>query len=373
MRIKRFSYENKATGWKLEPMEFGEFNLLVGVSGVGKSKILRAILDLQKMVQGESLNGIVWEVQFSIGSSDYCWLGEFENTGFMQEIALPQTDQMNLPKIIYEELSCGSKVLVKRDIHQTLFNDVPLPKGLSSTKSIISLFKEDEKIAPIFAGFKGIVHHDQLDKLLADIFNIRFDNLRQEYQTLEAIQQSYVNPQLKLALIYFNTPEVFSEIKTYFIDLFPQVEDVKFDFSSQENLPFFIANFPLVYIKEVGQWITQSQVSSGMEKALMLIADFYTQAEGTIILIDELENSLGVNCINIFEHIPYRQHGLQFIITSHHPKIIGGIPMKNWKIVTRQGHIVTIHEAKEFKRLSALKLDPFIQLINLPEYVEGIE
>jgi len=43
MRIKRFSYENKATGWKLEPMEFGDFNLLVGVSGVGKSKILDAL------------------------------------------------------------------------------------------------------------------------------------------------------------------------------------------------------------------------------------------------------------------------------------------------------------------------------------------
>lgn len=42
MFIKRFEYEALRTGWKLERTEFDAFNLLVGNSGVGKTKILRA-------------------------------------------------------------------------------------------------------------------------------------------------------------------------------------------------------------------------------------------------------------------------------------------------------------------------------------------
>lgn len=46
--------------------------------------------------------------------------------------------------------------------------------------------------------------------------------------------------------------------------------------------------------------------------------------------------------------------------------------MQYWKIVTRAGSAVTVREASQFKRLNAQKLDHFVQLINLPEYTEGI-
>ena len=60
MRIKTFSYIDKATGWELKPVAFNQLTLLVGASGVGKTRILNSILDLKRIVRGESLNGVKW-------------------------------------------------------------------------------------------------------------------------------------------------------------------------------------------------------------------------------------------------------------------------------------------------------------------------
>jgi recombinational DNA repair ATPase RecF len=48
MRIEKLYYRNHVTGWELATMEFGDVNLLVGVSGVGKTKILEVIRSLRK-------------------------------------------------------------------------------------------------------------------------------------------------------------------------------------------------------------------------------------------------------------------------------------------------------------------------------------
>jgi hypothetical protein len=59
MRIEKLYYCNHVNGWELSPMEFGFVNLLVGVFGVGKTKILEVIRSLKEIVFG-----IDWEKQF---------------------------------------------------------------------------------------------------------------------------------------------------------------------------------------------------------------------------------------------------------------------------------------------------------------------
>ena len=43
MLLKTLSYLDKKTGWTLQDLKLDRFNLLVGASGVGKTRILRAI------------------------------------------------------------------------------------------------------------------------------------------------------------------------------------------------------------------------------------------------------------------------------------------------------------------------------------------
>ncbi len=110
-----------------------------------------------------------------------------------------------------------------------------------------------------------------------------------------------------------------------------------------------------------------------MIRTFIHISEMYLLSKGTVVLIDEFENSLGVNCIDILtEDLIYEHSRLQFIATSHHPYIINKIPYDYWKIVTRKGGKIKAFNAKEFK-LGDSSHERFINLINLPEYKKGIE
>jgi AAA15 family ATPase/GTPase len=135
----------------------------------------------------------------------------------------------------------------------------------------------------------------------------------------------------------------------------------------------FILDFP-IQIKEKGvnNWIFQNNISSGMLKTLIHISELYLSPEGTVILIDEFENSLGINCIDVVTDLLVENRNIQFILTSHHPYIINNIGMEHWKIVTRKGGVVTVIDAKDLN-LGKSRHQAFMQLINLEEYSEGIK
>ena len=91
-----------------------------------------------------------------------------------------------------------------------------------------------------------------------------------------------------------------------------------------------------------------------------------------MILIDEFENSLGVNCIEeVAELVLYPEVDIQFILTSHHPYIINNIDFNNWKIVVRDGSMVSVHSAKDLQIGSHSKHDAFMQLIQTSAYKTG--
>ncbi len=78
MKIKSLQYVNNALEWKLEHVEFKHKTLLVGASGVGKTQILKAIMDLRQIASGSSVNGVAWVIEFStLDGSNYRWEGAF--------------------------------------------------------------------------------------------------------------------------------------------------------------------------------------------------------------------------------------------------------------------------------------------------------
>ena len=76
---------------------------------------------------------------------------------------------------------------------------------------------------------------------------------------------------------------------------------------------------------------------------------------------------------SITDDIFLSNHDKQYIITSHHPYIINNISPEYWKIVTRKGSIITVHDAKDF-HISPTRQKAFIELINvLEDFPEGLE
>ncbi|MDL5054282.1 AAA family ATPase [Oscillatoria laete-virens NRMC-F 0139] len=127
-----------------------------------------------------------------------------------------------------------------------------------------------------------------------------------------------------------------------------------------------------VSIKEKGvqDWI--KNISSGMFKTLMYISELYLSPDDCVILIDEFENSLGINCLDNVTDLILSNRKSQFIITSHHPYVINNISPAYWKIVTRKGSLVTVKDAKDF-HIPDSRQKAFIDLINVLQNEEDAD
>lgn len=376
MRINYIKYTDHNLNWELQRVDFNSLVLLVGASGVGKTRILSAIESLVNIAKGKSISGIEWEIEFrTINNSIYNWKGTFETIdepAIIQEWDFDEEDTKKKAKIINEELYLNGTQIVKRDINEIIFASKKTPK-LSSSESIISLLKEEELIQPVFNGFKKIVISDQSFSTRAPFrtYGIDIDEIENQYKNLDEIQEANIETIAKLYATYRHANTIFNKIKEKFIDIFPQVEDIKFE--PIKNVPSWLKDEPFVHIKEIDlpNWVYQSKISSGMIRTLLHVSEIFLSSKGTVILIDEFENSLGINCIDdLTDELINSTRNLQYIITSHHPYIINRIDFKFWKLVTRKGSLVKAQDASTFN-LGKSKHDAFLQLINLEQYRTG--
>lgn len=376
MKLKSIKYNNNEQEWGFEKVDFFDLTLLVGVSGVGKTQILRSIYALKKIAKGSNENGVKWEVEFeTLKGNTYHWKGEFENLKSQDEFSdLIGSDKEAIkPKIIFEEIILNKTTIIERNQDKFIFNGNEMPK-LISTESAINILKEEELISDLYDNFKLIIYRDHTQKEGVRFSRFSIEKLKKKYTNFQEIKESDLETFDKLGLVYDIEKPVFEEIKSRFIDVFPQVEDIKVEPIKDNELSNFIFEATIIQIKEIGvqKWIPHNRMSSGMLRTLLHIAEMYLWNEGTLILIDEFENSLGLNCIDVLtEDLIYDDNNIQFIATSHHPYIINKIPFDYWKIVTRKGGTIKTFDAKEFD-MGNSHHDRFMSLINHPFYKQGI-
>jgi len=178
----------------------------------------------------------------------------------------------------------------------------------------------------------------------------------------------------------FLLKEGFPQLYKLAVDTFKQVftSITECDVRILKNTPIGIKAegvVPVFAIKEkkVEKKIPLHELSSGMQKVLLIIADIITLPKGSIYLMDEYENSLGINAIDFLPQFLV-DHGkdIQFFITTHHPYLINSMPMKTWRVFHRDGSKVFIKSGVEFEqKYGKSKQKAFIQLINDPFYAGG--
>ncbi len=382
MRIDRLEFHNKDSGWHLEPIEFfPDLTLLVGVSGVGKTQILNAIGTLMQIARDTTFRegwGIEWDLKYSTAGRRYCWQGECEgrevhSNGMSRDHPLLTATGMNplpRPRILREILVEDDTPLIERNADRILLEGKQTPK-LSPSEPAISLLCREERIKPAYDGLGQIAHLTPFMSVAELVTRqIKYVDTCRQFPTPEAIRASAFSTPLKLMLVYEVAPNVFRDIVKRFQQVFPQVEDLQVELIDMGPL----GEIPNLRMKERGSdtWIPERRISSGMLRTLVHLSMIHLWPEGTVILIDEFENSLGVNCLDeITQHMMEQSRHLQFVLTSHHPYIINNIPSKHWKVVTRKGSLVTSHDSKELG-LGRSKHEAFLQLLNSELYREGI-
>ncbi len=364
MIINWIEFENLETGLKIEKIHFNEgVNLLVGISGAGKTQILNSIKQIcflaiaatdsvhDKYIQKAAINftydntTCTWEYELGLGA-----LGEY----FFE----------------YEKLTINNKVIFNRSKSNEItiegFENVPTPK---SNESLISQYRGVDSIKPVYNQLIGVVYKD-------NDYSSTFP--ASKYRSLEPIIKYIVTgpneahtclsngvfnlvPFATLGVIKELKPELFFEILELYSDIFNEVQDINYSEDPQEQ------RFRLM-LKINDTWIDQKNISCGMLKVLNLIISVVTSINGTVFLIDEYENSLGVNCMDeLTDLLLEYDENKQYLISSHHPYIINNIDLDKWRIITRSGNVIKSRTAKEMNIIEGHR-EGFFKLINALQF-----
>jgi predicted ATPase len=390
MTISKFKFKDQSRKWELKEVSFSDFNLLVGQSGVGKTKILNSIHAVCKAAVAETdkLPNCKWELEVVVEGDNYIWEAETEANQVVdsEKLYVEQTASFLMERITKNK----SETIVDRSKGKFVFRGMNLPK-LSNNASAITLLREEDSILKLNQSLSNIrlkfsneLAHEWMQGWL--FFVILDENsvhkARERNITLSKLRVDTETAFLmKAYILQEDYPQEFLQLKQDFLEIFPSIDDVKiatssyFNTSNKQQEQLILPNILSIGIKEQGvsKWIQDFEISSGMLKAFLHLLEIALSPPNTAILIDEFENSLGVNCLPLLTDRILRRTDMQFILTSHHPYVINNIPWKYWKLVTRKRSEVTVKDASLIPALnSSSSLQRFTQLMNLEEYEEAI-
>lgn len=367
MRLLELTYKDLKTGWNIKDVRFGSLSLFVGASGAGKTKILNTIMTLVDIASGESYDGVSWCVVFMENGRKYTWQGEFASAVDDDKLVI---ESKPVVKVLKESLVVDAdEEIFRRDADGLWYHGLATVK-LDPTESGVELLKAEEDVLPVYEGFKKIL---MLDMSVGGGLRLQpsfLDSDKASLSIAEIKSKAAFAPIDKLFLLSRYHHDLFEEIQETFQGIFPNVENIDFTLfrTSAPSL------FPVLKIKERGvdEWIPQGEISNGMMRSLNQIITLALAEDGEVILIDEFENGLGINCIEILAEMAVEPDvRVQIIMTSHHPYIINAIPFKDWRIVTRNGSDVKVHTADELRIGVKSKHEAFMQLLQTEEFTTG--
>ncbi len=366
MRIKWLEFENLETGLKIERIDFfDDVTLLVGLSGVGKTQILNALsYSLSLAMQHIALRPYSAVLGLEINEDIYEWSYRVDSDP-KDEIIVNSTEEYIIAN---EKLTKNGEVIFERNndsVNVTGYNRLPKPK---KDESLLLQYSNDEEFDPLISGLRKMYSIEMEMEIRRGIPSENFNALKAK--VISSIQKnsntdfkyfSHLPAMLKIYIAKRYFPELYSKMYEAVKELFDEVQD--FDVEEDPAMEMY-----LLCMTVYGKKLMQHDISNGMLKTIYYIAELFTMSEESLVLIDEFENGLGVNCIDLLSDLILNERkDLQFIITSHHPKIINSIAKENWKIIDRNEETV-INSDYEKYGIGNSQHDSYFNLINRWEY-----
>lgn len=374
MRILTYEYRDVDAGhWRFSRTAFSRINLLVGDTSTGKTRLLNTLFSLGRFAVSKEYKRGCWDIVFEQDGTTYRWLLETE---------AQEAGDTVIKDCVWRVEGEAQIPVVERSKDSFRLDGKDMPK-LATDQSSISLLQNEDLIEPIYRGFASMMRrqfsYDALSR--AASFQSIPLQLLEEVERKKDTKEIFTSDLTLSATLFLLSkyyPAQFSSICDYYRSVFPFITKIAvLDLSDVNKNVAVPGRVPVLGIKErnVDDWITLDQFSSGMQKVLLILTDIHLIPEGGIYLIDEYENSLGINAIEFLPtYLLELEKDVQFFITSHHPYIINQIPVSNWYVFHRKGSEVTIRFGDELvDRFGRSKQKAFIQLINDPFFTEGVE
>ena len=368
VKLKWIEFENLRTGLKIERVVFNDdITLLVGLSGVGKTQILNAIEYSLKLAVNKNLRLEPYNTTlcFQIGEEVYVWSYRIQ-----QDHAEDIFESKEIKYFFaYEKLqNIKGDILMQRTsdtIQVTGYDKVPTPK---KDESLLVQYSEDAFVKPIISEMlklypieiemdvRGAIAQESFNMFKAKIKESFKENEKQPFEKF-----SHLPVPLKIYITKKYYPQMYAQIFSAVKELFMEINSI--DIVEDPDREIY-----MVAIDVYGKRLLQHEISNGMLKTIYYIVELITMSKNSLVLIDEFENGLGVNCIDVLaELLLGERRDLQFVITSHHPKIINQISNKKWKIIERDIATVKNFTAEEYGIMHS-QHDAYFNLINRWEF-----
>ncbi len=367
VRIRWIEFENLKTGLKIERINFNkDITLLVGLSGVGKTQVLNAVKYSLKLAVDKNVILRPYRVGLGILLNDdaYEWFYEINEIDKDELIINKESSY----EFSFEKLLCNGKIIFERKNEKVRvigYDKIPQPK---KDESLILQYSEDENLVNLISGIRKLYSVDIELAVRGGIRSESFSRLKSKVtdtikneKNVEFKTFSHLPVPLKLYIAKRYYPELYIKIFEAVRELFIEIEDIDVEEDS-------IREMYLVSIQVYGKKLLQHDISNGMLKTIYYIVELFTMSKDSLVLIDEFENGLGVNCIDLLSELMLSERNdLQFIITSHHPKIINAIDKDKWRIIDRDNCIVKNRGSLDYG-IGNSQHDAYFNLINRWEF-----
>ena len=367
VKIQWIEFENLKTGLKIERVNFNsDVTLLVGLSGVGKTQILKAVEYSLNLAVDKDVILRPYRVGLGIliNNKKYEWFYEITKIN-EDELIIKEESKY---EFLFEKLICNGTIIFERKNEKITvigYDKVPQPK---KDESLISQYSEDKNLELLVSGIHKLYSVEIEVAVRGGIVSESFNQLKSKVtetfkrnKNVEFKIFSHLPVAIKLYIAKRYYPELYIKIFDAVKELFIEVEDIDVEEDS-------IREMYLVSIQVYGKKLLQRDISNGMLKTIYYIVELFTMSKDSLVLIDEFENGLGVNCIDILSELMLSERNdLQFIITSHHPKIINAIDKDKWRIIDRDNCIVTNSGSLDYG-IGNSQHDAYFNLINRSEF-----
>lgn len=373
VKIQWLEFENLKTQLKIERIYFNnDVTLLVGLSGVGKTQILNAVeYSLNLAVdKDEPLRPYKVGIGVLVDDEEYEWFYEI-NKANENELII---NEDNKYEFVYEKLVKNNEIVFERknlEVEVVGYDKVPQPK---KSESLILQYSDDKNFEKLISGIRklypveielavrGGIRSESFSRLKSKVI----DTLNVSEEKVEFKVFSHLPVAVKLYIVKNYYPDIYVKIFDAVKELFMEIEDIDVEEDA-------VREMYLVSIQVYGKKLLQQDISNGMLNTIYYIVELFTMSEDSLVLIDEFENGLGVNCIDVLSELMLSERDdLQFIITSHHPKIINAIDKNKWKIIDREGSIVKNSSSLSYG-IGNSQHDAYFNLLNRWEFEGKIQ
>ncbi len=365
MRINWIEFENLDTELKINKTHFNkELTLLVGRSGAGKTQILEAISTFCKTATSDLTNvdcHFRGTISFSIDDNVFEWTVHVSK----EDMGINSSSMKRTNEGVYffldpketkfiiksETLLCNERIVFERNSQKLIMNGQELPL-INNDFSLISQYKRDDLLKNVYDCMNGLYDTSSFESIFP--FSIQFsffDKIKSELNSCKTEKEYRDNFPSSLPIhykLYFLKESsasigLYDILLAYYKKIFSDVDDFVFelDYENQRLKTYVRTNdFNIPY----------SSISAGMRKTISFLVDLLTMSNNYVVLIDEIENGLGVNCLDeVYDLLTTLRNDLQLIMTSHHPYIINNVNPESCKIVDRKRNIISTYSAKELK------------------------